>query len=710
MCLLSLLLSPQNILALTCPCKLTTRWRRVRLAAQRTPPRRARRCYFEGRPAGRMGLYPASDIRAASAASASGSSSRVPSALVLGTTSPHSKPSEELEFDFDDGGVEDVGDGYKNYTHASPTLYLPYSLRVLGPSSLTLCKRSRSPANTHIYTAARRSGILSLPGGRGYVFRRPDEPHDSGRGSPLKGKHKEGINVLGIVTPHDIDMLERVADRARLDSVYDRCDVPREATALRPGHRTNLICTYRASRDRAPGLAARDRGVVPRKPTYRLSTICFTWSVVTLWTELDRILQLDANTNSVARAHRASSLGGLVGRVRGRMCRLREALLRLLAQWQRQWKQRIRATSSGRVPARTVRAPPCAYGDGTETASKGAGRHTARKTTTTWKIRLQILGDGDVLNIHIHGTARRSGVLPLPGQGAPQLKGMHREGINVLSIVTLHDIDMLEGESHTSRGWIACTTDSDFPKQTQHYDLVIDLTSCASTEGRATGARACSPLSRSSMRADRHTPLHCSVHLKRPKTNTTASRARIAPFWAWADHGACMRTCALSAPGSAPASGAAAMAKEVVDRANSGRGSGLCANDPGAEHMCVRTETSSKGAGRRAARPHDDAVKYDSSDEDDVRAMVTRFLLSRPATVLPSTVSTLPDAQLALRNLLSPAPSPLSSFDARLVECLQSSMRVACACLYAVDGATCLVGLWVQLSVGRVQCCHRSQA
>ncbi|KAH9027388.1 hypothetical protein EDB85DRAFT_2148529 [Lactarius pseudohatsudake] len=335
----------------------------------------------------------------------------------------------------------------------------------------------------------------------------------------LKGKHKEGINVLGIVTPHDIDMLERVADRARLDSVYDRCDVPREATALRPGHRTNLICTYRASRDRATGLAARDRGVVPRKPTYRLSTICFTWSVVTLWTELDRILQLDANTNSVARAHRASSLGGLVGRVRGRMCRLREALLRLLAQWQRQWKQRI---------ARPVLA----------------GSRLERS-----------------------------------GRRRTELDGI----------------------------------------------LQLDA-------------------------------------------DTTASRARIAPFWAWADHGACMRTCALSAPGSAPASGAAAMAKEVVDRANSGRGSGPCANDPGAEHMCVRTETSSKGAGRRAARPHDDAVKYDSSDEDDVRTMVTRFLLSRPATVLPSTVSTLPDAQLALRNLLSPAPSPLSSFDARLVE------------------------------------------
>ncbi|KAH9025912.1 hypothetical protein EDB84DRAFT_1563882 [Lactarius hengduanensis] len=77
----------------------------------------------------------------------------------------------------------------------------------------------------------------------------------------LKGKHKEGINVLGIVTLHGIDMLERDSRTSRLDSM----------------------------------------------PTYRLSTIRFTWSDVKLWTEFDRILQLDADTNGVARAHRVSS-------------------------------------------------------------------------------------------------------------------------------------------------------------------------------------------------------------------------------------------------------------------------------------------------------------------------------------------------------------------------------------------------------------------
>ena len=63
---------------------------------------------------------------------------------------------------------------------------------------------------------------------------------------------------------------------------------------------------------------------------------------------------------------------------------------------------------------------------------------------------------------------------------APQLKGKHKEGINVLGIVTLHDIDMLERESRTGRGWIACTTDALFLEKPQHYDLVIDLTTYAS--------------------------------------------------------------------------------------------------------------------------------------------------------------------------------------------------------------------------------------
>ncbi len=63
-----------------------------------------------------------------------------------------------------------------------------------------------------------------------------------------------------------------------------------------------------------------------------------------------------------------------------------------------------------------------------------------------------------------------------PSAAIPQLKGKHKEGINVLGSVTLHDIDMLERESRTGRGWIACTTDAVFLEKPQHYDLVIDLT------------------------------------------------------------------------------------------------------------------------------------------------------------------------------------------------------------------------------------------
>jgi len=66
-----------------------------------------------------------------------------------------------------------------------------------------------------------------------------------------------------------------------------------------------------------------------------------------------------------------------------------------------------------------------------------------------------------------------------PGAATPQLKGKHKEGINVLGSITLHDIDMLERESRTGRGWIACTTDAVFLEKPQHYDLVIDLTSYA---------------------------------------------------------------------------------------------------------------------------------------------------------------------------------------------------------------------------------------
>jgi hypothetical protein len=78
----------------------------------------------------------------------------------------------------------------------------------------------------------------------------------------------------------------------------------------------------------------------------------------------------------------------------------------------------------------------------------------------------------------------------------PRLKGKQKEGISVLGVVSLHDIGLLERESTTGRGWIACmwyfqwafvrlvivsptlsigTTDALFLEKPQYYDLIIDM-------------------------------------------------------------------------------------------------------------------------------------------------------------------------------------------------------------------------------------------
>ncbi|KAH9003941.1 hypothetical protein EDB84DRAFT_1584805, partial [Lactarius hengduanensis] len=66
---------------------------------------------------------------------------------------------------------------------------------------------------------------------------------------------------------------------------------------------------------------------------------------------------------------------------------------------------------------------------------------------------------------------------------APELKGKLKEGINILGIVTLHNIDMLERESRTNHGWILCMTEAVFLEKPQYHKLVIDLTSYAPAEG-----------------------------------------------------------------------------------------------------------------------------------------------------------------------------------------------------------------------------------
>ncbi|KAH9169759.1 hypothetical protein EDB89DRAFT_2072611 [Lactarius sanguifluus] len=151
------------------------------------------------------------------------------------------------------GMGEDGVDAYEHYTHASPTLHLPHLLRALGPSSLY-----------HVFGFRRILG---------------EGPNTT---PELKGKLKEGINILGIVTLHNIDMLER---ESRTNRGWILC-------------MTDAIFLEKPQYHKL--------GPYARRPTSRFSTVRFTRSDVKQ-TELDRILQPDTDNNGAARAHHASA-------------------------------------------------------------------------------------------------------------------------------------------------------------------------------------------------------------------------------------------------------------------------------------------------------------------------------------------------------------------------------------------------------------------
>ncbi|KAH9052326.1 hypothetical protein EDB87DRAFT_1692384 [Lactarius vividus] len=180
----------------------------------------------------------------------------------------------------EDGGAEDGGDGYEHYTHGSPTLHLPHLLRMLGPFSLTLYDHDQMTKGL---------GMSTTP--------------------QFKGKQKEGINVLTIVTLHNIDTLKQ---ESRTSHSWIACTIDAmflEKLALRPGHRLNFLHTLCCA-TMCPGLQPVIKEPYARRLTYRLSTSCFTWSDVKLWTKLDCILQLDADLNGVVHASRiVPSLG-----------------------------------------------------------------------------------------------------------------------------------------------------------------------------------------------------------------------------------------------------------------------------------------------------------------------------------------------------------------------------------------------------------------
>jgi hypothetical protein len=152
------------------------------------------------------------------------------------------------------------GDMMDMSVDANPTLHLPHVLRLLGPSSLTLYKHVLGRRRILVYTQPPIEPASILCQVAADICFEDQIAHDSPEGSTaphprLKGRQKEGINVLGVVTLHDIGLLEHESTTGRgwiactwyfqwafvrlvIVSLYrhNGCSVPRETTVLRPRH------------------------------------------------------------------------------------------------------------------------------------------------------------------------------------------------------------------------------------------------------------------------------------------------------------------------------------------------------------------------------------------------------------------------------------------------------------------------------------------
>jgi hypothetical protein len=253
--------------------------------------------------------------------------------------------------------------------HASPTLHLPHLLRVLGPSSLTLYKHVLGRRRILIYTQPPvEAACLFCQVAADMCFEdqtttAPDSSPEGLAPQLLKGKHKEGINVLGIVTLHDIDMLER---ESRTGRGWIACTT--DALFLEKPQHYDLVIdltTYASERlaTARPGLQLAIKESYARRPTYRLSSVRFTWSDVKLvrahlinssksppaeppGCAVDRARAYSParrrheRRRACACTSRDMDLDGCVGCIRRRMSCLRASLLLSLAQqWQQQQQQ-----------------------------------------------------------------------------------------------------------------------------------------------------------------------------------------------------------------------------------------------------------------------------------------------------------------------------------------------------------------------------------
>jgi len=154
-----------------------------------------------------------------------------------------------------------------------PALHLPHLLRILGPSSLTLYKHVLARRRILIYTnpVVEPACILA---------------HIA---SDLCGQ-EDRINVLGIV---GINAMDKITEETRKGHGWIACTT--DAIFLEKPSLYDLVIDMTASQPSRPGFfMSRPITGSPRGSRYRLVAVRFTFSDVRLWSELDRILRLDA--------------------------------------------------------------------------------------------------------------------------------------------------------------------------------------------------------------------------------------------------------------------------------------------------------------------------------------------------------------------------------------------------------------------------------
>src|SRR5258708_37951253 len=99
---------------------------------------------------------------------------------------------------------------YAEPIDSNPTLHLPHLLRILGPSSLTLYKHVLGRKRILFYTLppVEVACILcQIAADLCYESQLDVNPNEIQTGR-LKGKHKDPINVLGMITLADLNRLD----------------------------------------------------------------------------------------------------------------------------------------------------------------------------------------------------------------------------------------------------------------------------------------------------------------------------------------------------------------------------------------------------------------------------------------------------------------------------------------------------------------------